>query len=175
MGLGAPPQCPELVHKAALPPASGLLLVPTQHLGHRADARGPGDEHVLVPRARAGGPEVEEFLAFEREWLTGEWTAEKIVSALVPPLILGLLCLAFWKRSLTWGLVVINAMAVTKLLWGVIDGEGSGWVMLAPALAGLLVCNAVVLYAISRLRTRSSSGPRGRAPATSAGDHHPGT
>jgi hypothetical protein len=118
---------------------------------------------------------VEEFLVFEREWLTGEWTTEKIVSAMISPLIIGVMCLAFWKRSLTWGLVVINAMAVTKMLWGVIDGEGSGWVMLAPALAGLLVCNAVVLYAISRLRTRSSRSPRGRAPATSAGDHHPGT
>jgi hypothetical protein len=111
-------------------------------------------------------PRVEEFLAFEREWLTGEWTTEKIVAAMIPPLIIGAMCLAFWKRSLTWGLVVINAMAVTKLLWGIIDGEGSGWAMLAPALAGLLVCNAVVLYAISRLRTRSSRGPRGRVPTT---------
>src|ERR687893_682022 len=57
MGVGTPPQCPELVHKAAVYSAPGLLLLPTQHLGHRADARGPGDEHVLVPRARAGGPE----------------------------------------------------------------------------------------------------------------------
>jgi hypothetical protein len=69
---------------------------------------------------------IEGFLAFERKWLTGEWTTEKIVSAMIPPLILGVMCLAFWKRSLTWGLVVINAMAVTKLLWGVIDDEGSG-------------------------------------------------
>jgi hypothetical protein len=83
------------------------------------------------------------------------------------------MCLAFWKRSLTWGLVVINAIAVTKVLWGVIDGEGSGWVMLGPALAGLLICNAVVLYAISRLRTRSSRVHGGRAPTTSAGDHAP--
>ena len=118
-------------------------------------------------------PRVEGFLAFEREWLTGEWTTEKIVSAMIPPLILGVMCLAFWKRSLTWGLVVINAMAVTKLLWGVIDDEGSGWVMLGPALAGLLICNAVVLYAISRLRARSLRGPHGRRPTTSAGDHAP--
>jgi hypothetical protein len=34
-------------------------------------------------------PRVEVFLAFEREWLTGEWTTEKIVSAMIPPLILG--------------------------------------------------------------------------------------
>ncbi len=45
-------------------------------------------------------PKIEEFLAFERVWLTGEWTAEKTVSSLGVPLILGLLCLAFWRRSL---------------------------------------------------------------------------
>ena len=59
--------------------------------------------------------------------------------------------------------IIINAIAVTKMVWGVIDGAGSGWVMLGPALAGLLICNAVVLYAISRLRARSS--PRSRRPA----------
>ena len=102
-------------------------------------------------------PRVEEFLAFEREWLTGEWTVGKTASALAVPLILGVLCLAFWRRSILWGLVVINAIAVTKAAWGVVDGAGSGWVMLGPALAGLAVCDAAVLYAVGRLR----DGPYG--------------
>ena len=102
-------------------------------------------------------PRVEEFLAFEREWLTGEWTVGKTASALAVPLILGVLCLAFWRRSILWGLVVINAIAVTKVAWGVVDGAGSGWVMLGPALAGLAVCDAAVLYAVGRLR----DGPYG--------------
>jgi hypothetical protein len=69
---------------------------------------------------------IEEFLAFERVRLTGEWTFEKTVSSLAVPLILGLLCLAFWRRSLLWGLVIINAIAVTKLVWGVVDGGDTG-------------------------------------------------
>jgi len=105
-------------------------------------------------------PKVEEFLAFEREWLTGAWTAEKTVSALAVPLMLGVLCLAFWRRSLLWGLVVINAIAFTKVAWGVVDGAGSGWVMLGPALVGLAICDAAVLYAARRLR----AGPSGMGP-----------
>jgi hypothetical protein len=109
------------------------------------------------PAPERADPRVEKFLAFEREWLTGEWTVGKTASALAVPLILGVLCLAFWRRSILWGLVVINAIAVTKVAWGVVDGAGSGWVMLGPALAGLAVCDAAVLYAVGRLR----DGPYG--------------
>ena len=65
-----------------------------------------------------------------------------------------------------WGLVVINAMAVGKAAWGVIDG-GTGWAMPPPALAGLIVCDAIVLYAAHRLRAKSSRrfGQAGMASA----------
>ena len=77
------------------------------------------------------------------------------------PATLGVLCLAFWRRSPPWGLVVINAIAVTKVAWGVVDGAGSGWAMLGPALAGLVICEAAVLYAIKR--------PRAGEPGTDPG------
>jgi hypothetical protein len=147
-----------------------LFLLPLAYFSYRRSLSGIALTLVALatsmfwfPAPERVDPRVKEFLAFEREWLTGEWTTEKIVSALAVPLIVGMLCLAFWKRSFTWGLIIINAIAVTKMVWGVIDGAGSGWVMLGPALAGLLICNAVVLYAISRLRARSS--PRSRRPA----------
>ena len=50
-----------------------------------------------LPAPERVDPPVEEFLAFEKEWLTGEWTAEKFASVLAVPLILGVLCLALWK------------------------------------------------------------------------------
>ena len=68
------------------------------------------------PAPGRADPRVEEFLAFEREWLTGAWTTEKAVSALAVPLVLEMLCLAFWKRSLVWGLFAINAIALTKMV-----------------------------------------------------------
>jgi hypothetical protein len=115
-------------------------------------------------------PRVEEFLAFEREWLTGEWTLDKILITSVVPLSLIAFCLAFSKRSLLWGLITINVIALTKVLWGVVSGEGSGWVMLGPALAGLLVCDAVVLYAARKLRMRSSGHSQ---PASEAATKNP--
>ncbi len=140
-----------------------LFLLPLAYFSYRRSLSGIALTVVALatsmfwfPAPERVDPRVEEFLAFEREWLTGEWTLAKVLITSVVPLSLTAFCLAFWKRSLLWGLIIINAMALTKLLWGVVSGEGSGWVMLVPALAGLLVCNAVVLYAAHRLRMRSS-------------------
>jgi len=71
-----------------------------------------------------------------------------------------LLCLAFWKRSVAWGLVVINAIALAKVAWGLIDGDGDGWAWLPPALAGLIVCDAAILYAACRMHRKPSRQTR---------------
>src|SRR3712207_9386373 len=59
--------------------------------------------------------------------------------SLLSPLSLGAFCLAFWKRSVVWGLVILNVMAVGKLLWGAVAGDGTGWAMAAPGLAGMVI------------------------------------
>jgi hypothetical protein len=118
----------------------------------------PSPDHVQ--------PMVEEFLAFERAWLTSGWTPGKVLMGVLSVVALGALCLTFWNRSLAYGLVVITTIAVGKMVWGVVEGRGTGWAMLAPALAGLVICNAGVLYAMRRLRRRS--GPSQARPSASA-------
>ena len=54
----------------------------------------PAPEHVR--------PEVAEFLAFERVWLTSGWTPEKVLSCTLAAAGLAMVCLAFWKRSLAF-------------------------------------------------------------------------
>ena len=101
-------------------------------------------------------PKVEEFLTFERAWLMSGWTPGKVLMGGLSLVGLAALCLAFWKRSLAYGLVVITTLAVGKMAWGVVEGRGTGWAMLVPALAGLVICNAGVLYAMRRMRRRSA-------------------
>ena len=74
--------------------------------------------------------------------------------SLLAPLSLTAYCLAFWRRSVLWGLVILNVMAGSKLLWGVLAGEGTGWVMTAPALTGLVIGDAVLVWGLRRLRAR---------------------
>jgi hypothetical protein len=102
-----------------------------------------------------------EFLAMEREYLTGEWTVAKILLALIVPLSFAVLALAFWKRSIVYGLVLINAMVLIKVVWSFYFGGGAGGLTLLPsAIVGLAVCDAVVLYLIRRRRRRSSESSR---------------
>ena len=42
-------------------------------------------------------------------------------------------------------------------VWGVIDGEGPGWAMLGPSLAGLVICDAAEVYFAYRVKTRAAS------------------
>ncbi len=156
-----------------------LLVLPLAYSSYRRSLSGIAVTLVALatsmfwfPAPERADPRVEVILAFEREWLTGKWTMAKVATTLLVPLTLGMLCLAFWRRSLVWGLVVINAMAVGKAAWGVIDGGGTGWAMPPPALAGLIVCDAIVLYAAHRLRAKSSRrfGQAGMASAHTRGN-----
>ena len=58
---------------------------------------------------------MNEMLRAEREYLTANWTLWKVLIVLLVPLPVAALGVAFWKRSLVWGLVVINAAVLFKI------------------------------------------------------------
>jgi hypothetical protein len=96
----------------------------------------------------------------EKDYLTGDWTLTKILLALLVPVSFAALAVAFWRRSLVWGLTVINVMVLVKIVWSFYFEEESGGLTLLPsALVGLAVCDAVILYVVRRMRKRSSSKP----------------
>src|ERR687893_1582617 len=66
------------------------------------------------PATETTNPAVIEMLAAEEEYLTGEWTMSKVLLALIVPISFAALGLAFWKRSLVWGLAVINAAGLIQ-------------------------------------------------------------
>jgi hypothetical protein len=148
-----------------------LFLIPLAWAAYRRSGWGIAASLVALatsmfwfPAPSTTDPRVEEFLAFERDWLTGDWTIGKIAQTLLVPLSLAAYSLAFWRRSLAWGLVLLNAMAAGKVLWGVLAGDGTGWAMTAPALAGLAVGDVVLIAAFRRYR-RTSTRQRVDRPA----------
>ncbi|KAB8330978.1 hypothetical protein SD80_025730 [Scytonema tolypothrichoides VB-61278] len=107
------------------------------------------------PAPDTSSPAVVEMLEAEKEYLLGEWTIWKILLALLVPISFTGLGLAFWKQSFVWGLVVINAMVLTKIVWTfVFSTEAGALAHLAPAVLGLSVCDAVILYVMRRMRKR---------------------
>lgn len=116
------------------------------------------------PAPATPDPRVEEFLAFEQEWLTGQWTPAKVALTLVVPVGLAAYCLAFWRRSVRWGLALLNLMAVGKLVWGVAAGSGTGWAMTVPLLSGLLLCDIVMLSVLRRRPRKTSTQSNAGSP-----------
>jgi hypothetical protein len=110
---------------------------------------------------------VNEMLASEREYLTADWTLWKVFIALLVPLTFAALGMAFWKRSLVWGLAVVNAAILFKIAWTFLfSTKAAAMSHLPAAVLGLVVCDALILYVMRRMRAGSS---RGRPQP---GEHH---
>jgi hypothetical protein len=100
-----------------------------------------------------------EILAAERAYLLAPWGWAKVAVALLVPLSFAALALAFWRRSILWGLVVLNAMPVAKVAWTfvVFPREGALY-HLVPAALGLVACNLVLGGAAWWARRRRAAG-----------------
>jgi hypothetical protein len=104
---------------------------------------------------------VNEMLGAEREYLTGNWTLWKVLMALVVPATFAALGLAFWRRSLVYGLAVINAAILIKVGWTFAFGTQAGAMSHLPAaVLGLVICDVLVLFVMRRLRAGPTEPPR---------------
>jgi len=104
------------------------------------------------PVPKAIDPNVQEFLAMERGYLTSEWTIAKILVASMVPISLGIMCLALWLRKIKIGIFVVVAIAVGKMAWSVAEGGTSGQKVLIPALLGLFICIIGIVFVLRHMK-----------------------
>jgi hypothetical protein len=103
------------------------------------------------------GTAVNEMLKTEEMYLTANWTLWKVLIALLVPITFAALGLAFWRRSLFWGLAVVNAAIIFKIAWTFLFSTGAGAMSHLPAaVIGLVVCDALILYVMRKIRAGSS-------------------
>lgn len=98
------------------------------------------------PAPEANSPQVLEFLAFEMDYLKGEWTVPKIVISSAVPIFFFMLLTAAWKRNWKWLLGVIIGAAVLKFIWSIAFSGKAGMSILKPALLGVVVCIGILSY-----------------------------
>jgi hypothetical protein len=97
---------------------------------------------------------VEGYLAWERQFLTEGSVAARVALVLLVVGFFVALAAAFWKRSWLWGLAVLNAGTLLKVIWSVAFGGAAGWASLAPSLFTLAVTDAAILLAARWLKRR---------------------
>jgi len=141
-----------------------LFLIPLCYFAYRRSLAGIlGTVFALTtsmawfPAPVAVTEQINQFLEVERQYLFGTWDTAKVLMTLLVPASLTLLCAAFWKRSLWFGLSVLVFMAVGKMIWGVAFGGQSGWAMLAPAAIGLVICVGLVYVGFRRLNRKPAA------------------
>ena len=97
---------------------------------------------------------VEGYLAWERQFLLEGSFAARIALGLLVVTFFVALAAAFWRRSWMWGLAVINAGTLLKVIWSVAFGGAAGWASLAPSVFTLIVTDAALLLAMRFLKHR---------------------
>jgi hypothetical protein len=105
-------------------------------------------------------PRAIEMLEAEREYLLGAWTLWKVMIALLVPVGLGTLALAFWKRSVWYGIALINGMVLFKIGWTFVFAEAEGALLhLLPAALGLAICDVVLVVVLRWVQRRAVLSP----------------
>ncbi len=97
---------------------------------------------------------MEGYLAWERQFLLEGSVVARVALVLLVVTFFVALATAFWKRSWLWGLAVINAGTLLKVIWSVAFGGAFGWASLAPSIFTLAVTDAAILLTMCFLRRR---------------------
>lgn len=97
------------------------------------------------PEPQSVSKQVEQFLRYEIDYLTGDWNVTKILMTLLVPISLFLLGMGFWRKNLWIGLSVIIMIAFGKIAWSILSAGESGQSIIIPAIIGLLIC-VVLIY-----------------------------
>ncbi len=109
------------------------------------------------PAPEQPDPRAIEMLEAERAYLTGTWTVWKVLIALLIPAGLGALALAFWERSVWYGLAVINTLVLFKIAWTFVFAAAEGALLhLLPAALGLVVVDVVLVLALRWIERRTA-------------------
>jgi len=101
-------------------------------------------------------PRVEGYLAWERHFLLEGSVVARVTLLVLVAAFFVALATAFWRRSWLWGLAVINAGTMLKVIWSVAFGGETGWASLVPSLFTLAVTDAAIVLAARWLKRRRS-------------------
>jgi hypothetical protein len=137
-----------------------VMLLPFIYFSFRRNWKGVVVAIILIatnffwfPMPAQPDPQAIEFLEAEMAFVNSPWTLEKVLLTLSIPVSLFLLGFALWKRSLLAGLLILDAIFVTKAITSV-NMDESGWALVPFLVIGLVLFNAVILLGVRWIHNR---------------------
>ncbi len=107
------------------------------------------------PAPEEPSQKVLEYLSWEQEFLTQGIMWQKALMIFLVVVFLFLLALSFWKRSLLYGVVVLNIGTLLKVVWSIYFGGSVGHAAILPSVVTLAVCN-FVFWLIYKYKVKSA-------------------
>lgn len=101
-------------------------------------------------------PEMQAVLDYEQMLLSNPLSAVLTLAFMMGFLVL--IGAAFWKRSLGWGLAVLNVTLIGKVVLSVMLTGENGWAPLGNTMFGLILVNGIGLLLIAWRRKRRQAG-----------------
>lgn len=106
---------------------------------------------VVVP------PAVSEYLEWEKQlFFTNDNKLPLVALIFCVVAFLLLFFNAFWQRNLWYGLVLINAGTVLKIIVSIVFGQDAGMAAVTPSLSSLFVINLFAWFLWRRAHTNSN-------------------
>lgn len=102
---------------------------------------------MWFPKPANPSEQAEIFLQIEIDYLSANWSFLKIIMTAIIPVIFVLLGIAFWRRKVFWGFLVLMLSIIMKMIWSVMEGGKSGYVLFPAAITGILVSGALIYLA----------------------------
>ncbi|WP_043927761.1 hypothetical protein [Bacillus haynesii] len=107
---------------------------------------------VWFPVPERINPEMQAVLDYELMLLSNPLSAVVTLAFMMGFLVL--IGAAFWKRSLGWGLAVLNVTLIGKVVLSVMLTGENGWAPLGNTVFGLILVNGIGLLLIAWRRKR---------------------
>ncbi|EFV71209.1 hypothetical protein CHCC14600_0402 [Bacillus licheniformis] len=111
---------------------------------------------VWFPVPERINPEMQAVLDYELMLLSNPLSAVVTLAFMMGFLVL--IGTAFWKRSLGWGLAVLNVTLIGKVVLSVMLTGENGWAPLGNTVFGLILVNGIGLLLIDWREKRGKAG-----------------
>lgn len=159
--------CPEWAFQRHLNPMSWYIrpvfLVALAYFCYRRTWKGGIVTFLLMtssmfwfPVPERINPEMQAVLDYEQMLLSNPLSAVLTLAFMMGFLVL--IGAAFWKRSLGWGLAVLNVTLIGKVVLSVMLTGENGWAPLGNTMFGLILVNGIGLLLIAWRRKRRQAG-----------------
>ncbi|WP_026584701.1 hypothetical protein [Bacillus sp. J33] len=103
---------------------------------------------VWFPAPEKINPQMQAVLEYEKTLLSNPVSA--ILTIALMMVFVVLILMAFWKHSLKFGLIILNAALIGKVILSLLFTGENGWAPLGNTLFGLILVNGIGAFILYR-------------------------